>query len=1194
MTIRNLYPSQRPTIIYNVINGRRELPVNAAYSRASAGTYVDIDGLVKTAAVDEPRFDYDPSNGEFRGLLLESAETQLVNDNESMSGWRFAQGSYDGSTLMGLPAVKYTYIPDAGDGPYMTIINAASSKKGRCCCSYYIDLGISDGPTKTAGGSIHNVYLFGSGYALFQLFYDDNLQPHAGKITYNGNSWSNGKFEAIDLGNDVWHFKLYATCINGFVDGSNSNRLYISPPGGTLYNRISGISLYVSEDSTGYSSYIPSSQRDREADFLSLTTASSFDAGFSLLLDSETTTEDFIYKIKADGEDIASLSNDDGTLDWTINGKSAAVNGEYPQVGFLPGRVRTISSFGPAEQGDVENYLYTTGISFPTTAEPAAGADEIEFGVPQTLKALYVWDGQLDETNAVSLIRGKYNVVPNDPIGVNNFSFVYNTDPENEGNLSIDLPYITPANTMTVDWGDGNSNTYGKGVVPSHTYPYPGQYRIQISGNETWDPPGDITGTLVSGGFDELTLAGSLVPPAVITRVDQWAPQYRVDATGDGFTGSDLVRMLFLQSTCNYIPDFKYTDLTSLYQAFGNCGKMNDTATYWTWIPVNLPVCTSLYGAFSNLARYIEIEDTPEGGTVLPQLQTASVLNDVRSCFSGCFNTGWFTPDRSPTTTPFTVTIGIQYWDYCFSKYRGTELGLMDTSSAESILAWCSDAINLTFVQPYTLGNCKNFQQAWENCRTLENFPVNINTRNGETFTATWAKCASLKGFPPLDFTNARNVQQTWMECESLLEFPEIDFPIATNFIATWQKCESLTKFPDIDVSNGTNFQAAWEGCKSLPSFPKLTMDNAQIIRSAWKDLKMTSFPAIDLPNVTDAYGAWWLCEFTSFPKIDLSSATNIGVAWQNCYKLEEFPEIDFPSATNLKQAWRACSSLTQFPSVDVSAGVDFGYAWSNCSSLTDFSAGMFDSTGTLASDAFEQTFTGSALSAQSIENVLVSLDTNGQSSIELGINGGTNEDYKDWTEAAKTAYQNLIDKGWDITLNDTDGIAPSISPATSGFYVNHQDGVIAFGELTTGSRHASGKANQEVCADEGKAIARVLELDQDYFPAWNREDQYFTGDRVKFGTCVFRALKQNDPSDFELPDLESDPDAEIPTPMNRQARWEMVCGPSDQDLEDETEEETPAVFVAEEVRERRRARNANGTFRADDPSTPDVNEAWE
>ena len=89
-----------------------------------------------------------------------------------------------------------------------------------------------------------------------------------------------------------------------------------------------------------------------------------------------------------------------------------------------------------------------------------------------------------------------------------------------------------------------------------------------------------------------------------------------------------------------------------------------------------------------------------------------------------------------------------------------------------------------------------------------------------------------------------------------------------------------------------------------------------------------------------------------------------------------------------------------------------------------------------------------------------------------------------------------------------------------------------------------SGQPNQEEFTDEGASIDRVLELDKDFFPAWDREQTYMIGDRVKFGEFVYRALQENDVRDFELPDLKVSPDAEVATPTNRQARWVQVYTP--------------------------------------------------
>jgi hypothetical protein len=53
-----------------------------SFTRASSGTYVGSDGLIKTAATNEPRFDHNPTTGESLGLLVEEARTNLVQRSE--------------------------------------------------------------------------------------------------------------------------------------------------------------------------------------------------------------------------------------------------------------------------------------------------------------------------------------------------------------------------------------------------------------------------------------------------------------------------------------------------------------------------------------------------------------------------------------------------------------------------------------------------------------------------------------------------------------------------------------------------------------------------------------------------------------------------------------------------------------------------------------------------------------------------------------------------------------------------------------------------------------------------------------------------------------------------------------------------------------------------------------------------------
>jgi len=55
------------------------------FTRASSGTYVGSDGLIKTAATDEARFDHDPTTGESLGLLVEESRTNLLLNSATLA-----------------------------------------------------------------------------------------------------------------------------------------------------------------------------------------------------------------------------------------------------------------------------------------------------------------------------------------------------------------------------------------------------------------------------------------------------------------------------------------------------------------------------------------------------------------------------------------------------------------------------------------------------------------------------------------------------------------------------------------------------------------------------------------------------------------------------------------------------------------------------------------------------------------------------------------------------------------------------------------------------------------------------------------------------------------------------------------------------------------------------------------------------
>lgn len=264
------------------------------------------------------------------------------------------------------------------------------------------------------------------------------------------------------------------------------------------------------------------------------------------------------------------------------------------------------------------------------------------------------------------------------------------------------------------------------------------------------------------------------------------------------------------------------------------------------------------------------------------------------------------------------------------------------------------------------------------------------------------------------------SIQNMFFTASNLTSIEPFDTTGITNFNAAFKDCTSYTgAFPFLDSSSVTIFANAFGG-SNWSSFPLIDTSKGENFNEAWSYCtQLTSFPQLDFSSATSLTATWQNCgQLTSFPLLDTSSATNFSQAWMNCLGLTSFPLIDSNNVTNFSNAWFFCQALTSFPALGYSSGTNFDTAWNGNYLLSSFPPNAFDLTGVLVSNAFNKAFTGCAFTVSSVENILVSLDANGQSNIVLGIHQGTNAGKSTWTTAANTAYDNLIVKGWTISFN--------------------------------------------------------------------------------------------------------------------------------------------------------------------------------
>ena len=171
------YPADRPALLLDFVNSQRVDP-RLTFSRSSVGTYLDRAGVLRTAAVNAPRIDYDPVTGVCRGLLMEPERTNLYYPCKSINagvGTSFvanAAASLDGTLTAGKLIATATNGPHEGSFGFVWTASLAYTVSFDVWPMAGIT-GVDGGASSTVGGGGSFSYVFatqsGSGATFREL-----------------------------------------------------------------------------------------------------------------------------------------------------------------------------------------------------------------------------------------------------------------------------------------------------------------------------------------------------------------------------------------------------------------------------------------------------------------------------------------------------------------------------------------------------------------------------------------------------------------------------------------------------------------------------------------------------------------------------------------------------------------------------------------------------------------------------------------------------------------------------------------------------------------------------------------------------------------------------------------------------------------------------------------------------------------
>ena len=102
------------------------------FTRASSGTYVGSDGLIKTATTNEARFDHGPTTGESLGLLVEESRTNLLLRSEALNAAPWTANSGGSGTTI---TADYGIAPDGNATADLVTFNLQNGSREQAVTS---------------------------------------------------------------------------------------------------------------------------------------------------------------------------------------------------------------------------------------------------------------------------------------------------------------------------------------------------------------------------------------------------------------------------------------------------------------------------------------------------------------------------------------------------------------------------------------------------------------------------------------------------------------------------------------------------------------------------------------------------------------------------------------------------------------------------------------------------------------------------------------------------------------------------------------------------------------------------------------------------------------------------------------------------------------------------------------------------
>ena len=481
--------------------------------------------------------------------------------------------------------------------------------------------------------------------------------------------------------------------------------------------------------------------------------------------------------------------------------------------------------------------------------------------------------------------------------------------------------FNTTSGNYTVDWGDGNTDTYGDNAEAEHTYDYS---NLNANTEFTHDKDGRtyrqalISVTPQAGqGFISFDLVED--PP---NNTHPYAnPRMYLDIV---FGSPNLTSISAISShggnLCKHLEHVKIVNFSDSMTSLNN-------VFYSMYCLKSIEIDRST----SNISQWVSTFYNCYGLEEIPELDFSGATS-LYNTFSGCLKLIKI-PASISNAAPTSVR---NTFLSCNSLQK---IPMMDTSNCTSFSQTFMYCRNLRFIPPLDTSSGTDFYRMFYQCSSLEEIPKTLDTSStnqtdSNPMVQMFHGCYKIETIPKL--TNVvGDVRYMFSSCVSLKRIPDIDFSNVTNTAAMFNSCHSLESVPPLNITGSTDTIQMFYNCHSLKSIDGLATNSSTDFNIMFYNCyNLTRLPD-DFTTVSasdsDAFERWlgYTYNLTEITEGTCSGFGNAGVTdYQEAFEATYFSKLpdsftginnNADNITKMPQMFNSAFGVRHVPTIDAS-----------------------------------------------------------------------------------------------------------------------------------------------------------------------------------------------------------------------------------------------------------------------------------